>query len=767
MVAIYGADNGFGWKLNEIVGAQIVGLPTSVPAAVQNAAQEVAAGAAVAHRRLGNYELIRLIGEGGMGEVWLAARADEQFQRQVAIKLMGPGFGSSPELLPWFRSERQILANLDHPHIARLLDGGITPEGLPYLVMEHVAGMAIDDYCTGLKLPLAQRLRLFRTVCSAVEYAHQNLVIHRDIKPANILVTDRGSPKLLDFGIAKLINPEGISGEVTRATQRLMTLEYASPEQIRGRPVTTASDVFALGVLLYELVAGQRPFGARSESRFDIAREVCEQEPPPPSAVAKANPDTAPPDAHTAAGELEEIIRKAISKEPASRYESVAHLAEDVGAYLDGYPLAAHNGDWRYVTAKFTLRHRAGVAAAALGALALIGFSVGMGVLAHRANAEKMVAEREARFLVDMFKSATPEVAHGHVPTACDLLDAGAKQIDRDMAAAPAERASMLYSIAEAYESLGLYDEAQGMAERAYALKKSALGVSNPATADSLFLVANLTRLRGEYAEAEPLFRDLVDLRRKALGSNDTVYASSLSALGECLYLQGKDAEAESVLRLALAIDRSHGPDFGDDVRNYLALLLELKGEYQEAASLLMAAVDIDRRTVGVESPDYAISLHNLASVFIDLGDLSSAEARLRETLTIRRKVLGNDNPMLTYTLNNLGYVLLEKGDWQDASPYLKEALELSTRRLGENHPMVAGHLNNWARLLQAKGDTAEAHKYFERALDVLRHADSSTSYTASSILAEHGHPGIRQPSLRRGRDLGAAVARYAPQARR
>ncbi len=706
---------------------------------VRSAAQEVAAEAAVTRRRLGNYELIDLIGEGGMGQVWLATRADEQFERQVAIKLMASGFENSPELLPRFRAERQILANLDHPNIARLLDGGITPEGMPYLVMEHVGGLEIDDYCTRMKLPLAQRLRLFRTVCSAVEYAHQNLVVHRDIKPANILVTDRAVPKLLDFGIAKLVNPEGPTGEVTRATQRLMTLEYASPEQVRGRPITTASDIFALGVLLYELVAGQRPFGARAQSRFDIARDVCEHDPAPPSSVAKANSESAPPDAHRAAGELEEIIRKAMRKDPSARYESVAHLSEDVGSYLAGYPTAAHNGDWRYVAGKFAARHKLGVTAVAVAAMALVGFSGRMAVLTRRANQEKLIAEREARFLVDMFKSATPEVAHGHVPTARDLLDLGAKQVDRDMAAAPAERASMLHSIAEAYESLGLWPEAQEMAERAYALKKSTLGAGNPAIADTLFLMANLTRQNGGYAKAEPLFRDLVELRRKAPGENDLLYAKSLAALGECLYLEAKDSEAEPILRHALAIDRSHGPDAGDDVRNYLALLLERKGEYQEAASLLVAAVDIDRRTEGPESPNYAVSLHNLASALIDLGDLNGAEAKLRETLDIRRKILGSDNPMLAYTLNNLGYVLLEKGDWQAAAPFLKEALDLNTRRLGENHPSVAGNLNNWARLLQAKGDYAEARQYFERALDLLRRANNFSGWTAAAILQNVG----------------------------
>ena len=705
---------------------------------VQEVAQQIAAGAHPT-KHIGAYELIKLIGSGGMGDVYLAERADRQFRQRVAIKLMRSGVEKNPSLLPRFRGERQILANLDHPGIGRLLDGGMTPEGLPYFVMEFVDGVPIDEYCRSNQLSTAQRLVLFRDVCAAVDYAHRNLVVHRDIKPANVLVTANGIPKLLDFGIAKLLDPESQLLEPTRATQRLMTPEYASPEQIRGKRITTASDVYGLGVLLYELLTGKRPFRKTTGGMLDLATAICEQPPVPPSQFVKVDPKLAAPDASKWNPEIDAIILKALRKEPEARYQSAAQFSADVAAYMDGYPLSVHSGDWTYRTVKFLGRHKTASAAVAAGLLILIGFSVAMAQLAHRATIEMLKSERESKFLVDMFKAATPEVARGHAVTARDLLDQGAKRIDSELASVPSVRASMLHSMAEAYESLGLYDEAKSLARRAYDLKRATLGASNSSTGDSLFLYANLVRQKGAYAEAEPLFRELVALRARTEGKSDPAYATSLSALGECLYLEGKDAEAEPLLRKALAIYRRNGTDLGDDARNYLALLLERKGDYQEASLLLKEAVEITRRTDGPDGPNYATSLHNLSSALIDTGDLNGAEARLRQTLEIRRRILGSNHPMLAYTLNNLGYVLLEKGNWPAAEPFLREALEVNTRRLGEHNPSVAGNLSNWGRLLQAKGDYEGAETYFHKALDTLQMAGVFSSWPASQIYLNLG----------------------------
>ena len=730
LAAVCGADQALRKEVESLLDAaeRTLGL---LQRPVREAVRSVADAEPLGRRRIGNYELIKLIGQGGMGEVYLAARADEQFRQYVAIKLMRRGLDAAANLLPRFLAERQILANLDHPNIARLLDGGLTPEGWPYLVMELVDGIPIDEYCRNQRLSTLDRLGLFRTVCAAVEHTHHNLIVHRDIKPANILVNTQGVPKLLDFGIAQLLDADDAPSDPTRPVLRLMTPEYASPEQILGKPITTATDVFALGVLLYELLAGRNPFRAAGATPPDLPRDICEREPPSLTGTAKSNPDRAAPDARRWTSELESIVRKAMHKNPAERYQSAGRLSADLRAYEQGRPVSTRRGDWRYVAMKFAGRHKTSVTFAAVLLITLTGTSIGMAALARRATVERLKAEREAQFLVGMFKAATPEVARGEVVTARNLLDQGAKRIDTDLASVPPVQAAMLTSLAESYESLGLYHEAETMARRAYRMKSAMLGQDDEDTADTLFLLGNLIRLQNRYAEAEGLFRKLAGVRRRTSGENSLAYASSLSALGESLYLQSKDAEAESQLRQALAINRRNGPDYGLDCRNYLALVLERKGDYQEAMPLLHEAVEIGRRA-GVNNPDYMTSLHNLASAQMYLGDLTSAETELREALAIRRRVLGNAHPDLLYTLNNLAYLLIEKGDWRNAQPLLEEAMRIDP---AGQYPAYLPVLSNWARTLQAEGDRAGARLYFQKVLDRLGANGSLTSWPASQIL--------------------------------
>jgi serine/threonine-protein kinase len=710
-----------------------------------NPIQEAAEAATVstaAGRRIGPYEILRPLGEGGMGRVFLASRADEHYQRQVAIKVMHGALGASESMQARFRAERQILANLDHPNIARLLDGGVValdgPAGsqaAPYLVMEYVDGVSIDRYCRERRLSIEDRLRLFLVVCAAVEYAHHNLVVHRDIKPANILVSTAGVPKLLDFGIAKLLDGEFGDGAVahTRASERLMTPEYASPEQIRGETVTTSTDVHALGLLLYELLAGQRPYRVATKSPLEVALLICERDPKLPSSMAAGDPETSA-DAHQLKGDLDNMVLMALRKEPNRRYPSVAQLAADVRAYLEGYPLAARTGNFTYRARKFVHRHKLGVAAAVSAVLTLIGFSIAMGVLARRATREQELAQRQAQFLSDMFQASTPEQARGRTVSARDLLDRGAARIDRELAGEPEVRASLLENIAGAYNSLGVLDQAETLAQRSYDLKVRLNGAMSPATASALNLLATVIRLRGEYQKAEPLFRRLVAIQQKARGEDDVDTSVALGNLGECLYLENKDGEAETKLRAALAIQDRHERDRSAGNRNYLALLLERKGAYPEAKTLLREAADIDGRTRGIDSPDYARTLHNLGSAYLDSGDLKNAEIKLREALAIRRKVLGNNHPDLFYGLNNLSLVLLTKGDWAGSEQLAREALALTQRVLAPEHPQIAAAHNGLARVLEAQGKFAEAEQQYQEALDVMRSARQSGGWIASQI---------------------------------
>ena len=694
-------------------------------------------------RRIGLYRVLKTLGEGGMGSVYLAVRADEQYTREVAIKLLRSGFGSTPAMLARFRTERQILANLDHPNIARLLDGGVTEHDLPYLVMEHVDGVPIDQYCRDARLPLESRLRMFLQVCSAVEYAHRNLVVHRDIKPANILTSPNGEPKLLDFGIAKLLDPELESAPQTRTAERLMTPEYASPEQIRGEPITTATDVYGLGVLLYELLAGVRPFRAEGgaslkQDPFQLVRSICEDEPPPPSITATRNRSLSSADPRKLKGDLDKIVLMAMRKEPARRYASVRHLAADVEAYLGGYPIQARTDAWGYRSGKFLRRHKAGAATAALAILVLVGGSIAMAVLAGRATREQNIAQREAQFLATMFQAATPEVARGRTITARDLLDQGAQRLDRELAGQPEVRAAMLDNIGLAYRNLGLADQALPIARNAFDLNVQTHGAQSEESASSLFLLASLYRDQGKYAQAEPLFRQLTSIRGKIPGPKNANLAQSLAALGEVLYLQNKDAEAEPVLRESIKAYAAAGPNFGAEARDYLALLLERKGRFPEAAALLREAVTIAVRADGADSPLYANELSNLASDLIDFGDYPEAEAKLREALAIRRKILGNDHPDLAYPLNNVAFVLVEQGEPAQAEPFAREQVALRLKTFGPVHPLMATAYNGLGRVLQSKGDYAGAEREFDRALEVVDRTVGIGSYVGAQILLSH-----------------------------
>jgi serine/threonine-protein kinase len=705
---------------------------------VSDTARDVSRGFLYRGKRIGPYELCDLIGEGGMGHVYLACRADKAYSQQVALKFMRGDFGADREMLSRFRVERQILANLNHPNVARLLDGGVTPEGLPWLALEYVNGAPIDEYCRRRRLPLRARLELFLRVCSAIEYAHRNLVIHRDIKPANVLVTAEGVPKLLDFGIAKLLDADFADSARTRASERLMTPDYASPEQVRGEPVTTATDVYAMGVLLYELLTGQRPFRVKTDSQLEIAREICETTPLPPSAASAASPDAAGVDSRRLKGDLDTVVLMAMRKEPDRRYSSIGQLAADIRAYLDGYPLVARGDTWSYRSRAFIARHKTSVAGAVLAALALAGFSVGMGIFARSAYRARQTAQREAQFLAGMFQAAAPEESRGQTITARTLLDRGAARIDRELSSEPEVRASLLEVIAESYRGLGVLDRSQALARQAFELARKSQGADSADAARSEELLAELERDQGHYAQAERPLQELIASRQKAGRGEDPETARLMAELGECLYWEAKDDAALALLRQTLAIDRKNGPDYGADTRNYLALTLKRKGSFEEAGQLLQEAVDIERRT-RPGSASYAVSLHNLASSLIDRGDIFGAERELREVLRIRRQLLGPQHPELAFTLNNLGYVLLRQGDVSAAEPYLKEALDIDLQALGPNHPRLAAPMHNLGLAMEAKGNVREARAELEHILTIMKNANAAETWPATQIVSSLG----------------------------
>ena len=499
---------------------------------------------AVAGRRIGPYRLERKLGEGGMSAVHLALRDDDQYRRQVAIKLMRFGMDSEDQLRR-FRAERQILAELEHPNIARLYDGGTTEEGLPYLVMEFVEGESIDAWCDRRRLTVRQRLELFRTVCTAVSTAHQNLVVHRDLKPSNILVTADGVPKLLDFGIAKLLDPRRPPAEVepTARWLRVMTPSYASPEQARGKPITTASDVYSLGVLLYQLITGRLPHRLGDLTPEEVERVLAEQEPEKASAAVASNADLRDiahrRGAGTAelqrqlAGDLDNVVAMALRKEPSRRYGSAERLAEDLRRHLAGLPVTAHPGSFGYRAGKFLRRNRLAVAVTSAFVAVVIAAAVLLGLQSARVIRERDEAQRErdkarrvAAFLEGIFEASDPGQAQGATPTARQILDRGAERID-DAGKGSDVQAALMNTLGRIYRNLGAVERSEELLTGALTIRREVLGPAHPEVAESLHDLGELHYMRGSFAEGETLLRESLKLRR---GTDAVVVLIDLAA---------------------------------------------------------------------------------------------------------------------------------------------------------------------------------------------------------------------------------------------
>ncbi|MBV9880246.1 MAG: serine/threonine protein kinase [Gemmatirosa sp.] len=695
------------------------------------------AGGDPAGRRIGAYRIVREVGRGGMSRVYLAERADGAFTQRVALKLLRPGLDSELDL-GRFRAERQILATLSHPHIARLLDGGVTDaaaggEGAPYLVLEYVDGAPIDRHCETHALSVAQRLALFATVAEATEHAHRRLVVHRDLKPSNVLVTTPapteagGEVKLLDFGLAKLLQGAEAGSEAgsdaaptTRAGHRWMTPEYAAPEQVRGEPVTTLTDVYQLGALLYELLAGRPPFGRRDETVLELA--VLRDDPAPPSSVAQA------PLRRALRGDVDAIVLKALRKEPEHRYPSAGAFAEDVRRHLAGRPVLARSDATTYRVRKFVGRHRGAVLVATLGIVALAAAGVRERTLRGRAERAAARATAVEGFLVGVFDVADPfalpDTARRDV-TARALLDRGAARLDASLATAPEAQADLRQVLGGVYANLGLYDRAEPLLRRALAQRRALYGPRHPAVAEAMDRLGTLLESRDQFPEAESLLRDALAQRRALLGRTDTATAQSLGHLGTLLRERNEFAAAEPLLREALAIQSATSGDTSLAVASSLgdlALLLYQSGDYDGALPLYRRQLAIDERRLGENHPETAATLHNIAQVQDGRGESGEAEALYRRALAAKRRTLGDLHPSVTVNLNNLAQVVArQEGRLDEAEALVREALSLDRKMFGERHGYVAESMRNLGNILRRKGDFAEAEQLFEQALAVNR----------------------------------------------
>jgi serine/threonine-protein kinase len=732
----------------------------------------------LASGRLGPYRLLRELGRGGMGAVYLAERDDEQYERRVAIKVLPAG------LLGWgfrtrFLLERRILASLEHPNIARLYDAGVAEDGTPYFVMEYVEGQRIDVHCDAQRLPVRHRLALFDQVCDAVQFAHRNLVVHRDLKPANMLVSRDGVVKLLDFGIAKLLTTDADSGLTLTGAGgfRALTPDYASPEQLRGEPVSTATDVYALGVLLFELLTGSKPYHPRDRSVSSIERAVLEQEPDRPSLRIAATPEVTAQRSATATalrrqlhGDLDNIVLTALQKEPGRRYASVQHLRDDLRRHLDGRPIHARPTTLGYRAAKFVRRHRMGVAAASLVVASLMAGLVGTAWQARVASREARRADRVRQFVVELFQVSDPDQSRGDSITARSLLDQGATRIKTELTREPELRAEMLSVLGGIYQKIGLYDQARPLLEEALAVRRSRLGAEHLQVAQSAALLASLLFDQGDYERAEALTRQALAVRQERLGADDTLVAASMTDLAAILGAQGDDEEAERLHRAGLAIDRQSGAleRVAIDLSN-LAVTQQRRGKFDEALAFAEEALALRRELHGEEHTEVGLALHNLASMLGSKGEYERADQRYREALAMRIKLLGTEHPHVALTLNQIGLLNQNRGRLEEAEQAHRQALAIRRSAFGDDHLEVAASLNNIGVVRYFKGDVAAAADHFEQALAIWRRRLAETHPTVLTGLnnlgatlreagkLERAEPVLREALALRRKALGEA----------
>ncbi len=767
---------------------------------------DVAAGESGSHdlsgslegQRLGPYRILRKLGAGGMGDVYLAERADEEYQQQVAIKLVRSGVFSR-QVQGRLRMERQILATLQHPNIARLLDGGRAPDGTPYLVMEYIDGEPIDAYCDRRRLAPEERIALVRTVCSAVHYAHQNLIVHRDLKPSNILITPQGVPKLLDFGIAKLLDTRQSAATlaVTHAEYRVMTPAHASPEQVRGDVITTASDIYVLGVLLYELLCGRRPFQLLGASLLEMERIICEQEAPTPSEMvartARETPEmltdivacrsTTPARLQRfLRGEVDSIIDMAMRKDPERRYSSAEQLAADLERHLSGKPVLASKDTWLYRTRKFIGRHKLAVAASTAAVVTLAAFATITFVQAQRiayerdiATTERTRAEQVSSFLVELFELSDPSRSRGNQVTARELLDIGARRVNLGLADQPETRATLLGTIGTVYQSLGLYSDSVALLEEGLKSQIAIHGPQDAAVADALRTLGDALCDRGDLAQCEARLTAALDMQRKVLGPTALEIAPTLMSQGKLAQLRGDEAAAERLFEQSLEVYRTHGQERttgATSVMNELAILYSYGGRQDKAETLYRAALDIDRQALGNDHPQVGHHLHNLAVALQAQGKLDAAAPLYEESMQILRRVLGERHPQTLDAAANYGRFLHRRGELGRAEQLLSQVVELDRQARGPRHAFVAHDLVNLGMVRLDMQQLAAAEKDFRAALDIYAEALPADHPYVVSVLSGLGRCMLEQnrlaeaeQTLRRAKEIAAkSVPADSPQ---
>jgi eukaryotic-like serine/threonine-protein kinase len=720
----------------------------------------------------GPYRLVEEVGRGGMGVVYRAVRNDGQFEHEVAVKVLSTLVMDS-EARARFERERQILARLDHPYIATLFDGGLIEERVPFYVMRLVRGEPIDTYCDHHRLSVEERLELFLKVCEAVQFAHDRLIVHRDLKPDNVLVSEDGSPRLLDFGIATLSSGDGARDTGGAESERAMTPGYASPEQARGEAVTTSSDVYSLGVVLYQLLVGCLPPVTSEGSTVPPSKAVPAAD---LSEVARDRASRPVSLRRRLAGDLDRVVCKALSVDTGDRYPSVRELAAELRRFLGGFPVEVSSASWARRAVLWSRRNRAVSALAATLVAVLVGGSALLGVQNLEIRRERDVAQAVTGFLVDLFQVSDPSRSQGRELSAKDILDRGAERLDSELVENPELRAHLASTMGIVYQSLGLLDEAGAQLELALDLRRALPGGEPGLIASCASDLAGLLLLTGKLERAEELNREALEIRLRLNGPRSLEVAVNRNNLALVLIDQDRLDEAEALASSAMELLRKHHPEARTELADAsvtLGTLFLERGELEEAEQHLRFGREV-RQELGEDLPRLAAAENNLGDAMRRSGRYDEAEALLTRAVASRRELLGDHHPGLAISLSNLAVVYYERGDFETMGELLAEACAIFRSGEGPEHRGYLTCLNNLAALRFKTGDHEGSVELFREVLALRRetvgeeHSDTAQALqNLGSVLRAHGKPEEAVGLLRRALEIrlrlfGAADARVA-----
>lgn len=680
-------------------------------------------------RKLGPYRIVEAIGQGGMGTVYRAARDD--LGSQVAIKTVRGVLGD-PVRLSRFRQEQRVLARLEHDRIARLHDAGVADDDTPYIVMEYVEGEPITAWCDARGLGVEERLRLFLEVCDAVAFAHRHAIVHRDLKPSNVLVTAEGHVKLLDFGVAKLLEGDDVDTTLTATGMRVLSPDHAAPEQVLGRPITTATDIYGLGALLYELLCGRPPRTVQAPDPAALVAAI-EAEVTPPSVVARR---AGPPIAERApriAGDLDAICLRALESDPARRYDAVELLRDDIVRHLDGLPVHARLPTFGYRAGKFVRRHAFGVTVAAIIALLSAGGVAGIAWQADRAERARVEAEELANFLIELFEASDPLETAGATVTARELLELGTIRAGR-LGDRPEVQAHMLDAMARAFLGLGDYARADSLARVALAREQQLHGERHADIAAVLTTLGRIRREQGALDQAEPLMRQALEMRRRLLGNRHDLTTGTMIELAWLIWQDGRFDEAEALAREALAIRvdvyGGHHESIAEAMEAVALVLWNSGRDLAQAERLLRDALAMRENLWGPDDPRLEATLTPFSALLPAVGKAAEGEALARRALELRRSLYGEDHPVTTHQLNNLAQAIQAQGRLAEARELYREMLRRYQAVFTGDHPMVAVALNNVSSTFYQEGALDSAEHYLRVALEMHIRLDGPVSPT-------------------------------------